>query len=310
MYSFKYNTKLKTMIFEQFTNEKLKKIVNVYKKNSASHKTYGFGDYLRGCFFLCQICNHLNIEFDMDIYGHPISKYISNIEKKYDIDYIRVPYFNDMNLNYLSKQDASYKVKNIEFYNKVIKYLNSIDNEIFFLECNTFPIWKNINEKVRDTIKSKILPSKEMQSYIDVMLYKTGLEKYKFSVIHLRTGDKYLIDKKSISENMIITLKNVISKYTNPSLKYLIIGDDNRVKVLLKKFFSNLYCYVLPITHLGESIDQCEDTLKNTMLDFFILSYSNVVISISCLHWGSGFAEWSSQMNNIPYKYYMVNLES
>ena len=38
-----------------------------------------------------------------------------------------------------------------------------------------------------------------MKSYIDNALNELGLSKKRYGVIHIRTGDKYLVDKNKIS---------------------------------------------------------------------------------------------------------------
>ena len=61
-----------------FTNTKLKKIVNVYQLEFTNGKSPGIGDFLRGSFSFMQVAQLLNLEFDIDISNHPISKYIQN----------------------------------------------------------------------------------------------------------------------------------------------------------------------------------------------------------------------------------------
>ena len=65
-------------IANSFTNTKLKKIVNVYQTDYKNMKSPGLGDFLRGCFCLMQVCRLINVEFDIDISQHPLSKYIEN----------------------------------------------------------------------------------------------------------------------------------------------------------------------------------------------------------------------------------------
>ena len=58
-----------------YKNKILKKIVNVYQLKYKNGIAQGFGDFINGSFFLLQLCIKFNLEFDMDLSNHPISKY-------------------------------------------------------------------------------------------------------------------------------------------------------------------------------------------------------------------------------------------
>ena len=51
----------------QFNNPRLKRIINTYQLHYKDGGIPpGFGDYLKTCFFLLQLCKALNLEFDMN----------------------------------------------------------------------------------------------------------------------------------------------------------------------------------------------------------------------------------------------------
>ena len=129
-----------------FTNTRLKKIINVYQKKDEKCKTYGFGDFLRGCFCLIQICNKLGIEFDFDISQHPISKYILVKENATvnTINYNKIEHFE--NINYVCEDGKINRSNHRAFYYEFINHLNNLGGHIqtYYLECNSFPAWKNI----------------------------------------------------------------------------------------------------------------------------------------------------------------------
>ena len=75
----------------KFKNCNLKKIINVYQPKYRNHTCQGFGDFLRGSFFLVQFCLYNKIHFDMNYNNHSISKYIKNSTPlKYDIKHDEV----------------------------------------------------------------------------------------------------------------------------------------------------------------------------------------------------------------------------
>ena len=204
-----------------FTNTKLKKIVNVYHKTN-NIIMHGLGDYLRGCFCLIQICKKLGLEFDIYIQKHPLSKFLQN-SNPYNIEYDKIPTsryqdFNDMNhicINYCTIKTDSYN-----FYNKVINMLNNYDTSrtnTFCVVCYSFPIVKLITPNVRQIMRSKLIPNQEIQTYINVILSKVGLEKKQFGLIHIRSGDKYLKDKQNIQFKFANQMENIVKKIQHNS---------------------------------------------------------------------------------------------
>ena len=56
-----------------------------------------------------------------------------------------------------------------------------------------------------------------------------------------------------------------------------------------------------PITHFGEGVVLEEEKVKNTMIDFYLLSHSKSIFSYSVNKHGSGFSYWCAKTFNIPY---------
>ncbi len=289
-----------TKSIPSFKNKNLKKIINVYRKKKSGDKTYGFGDFLRGCFCLAQICSKHGLEFDIDISNHPLSKFIISAEENPIINYGSVPHFE--NINHIGLTATSYKLDSHKFYSEFINLLNTLDVENYYMQCNSFPAWTNISLFDKQIIRSKILPTYEMKEYINNTLVNLGMQNSLFGIIHIRTGDDFLVNRKELDYNKLSNIINTLRKVIIKNKKYIIISDNNILKSYIKKLFNNVNCYIFPITHLGEDSKQTDESLKNTMLDFFIIGYSKFVIGISFYSWGSGFSEWSSAMHNVPYK--------
>ena len=88
-------------IVNSFTNKKLKKIVHVYQLKYTNNKkgSPGLGDFLRGSFCFLQLSKLLNLEFEIDVSNHPISKYIENSLPIKDINYDNVFWYEETNKN-------------------------------------------------------------------------------------------------------------------------------------------------------------------------------------------------------------------
>ena len=57
------------------------------------------------------------------------------------------------------------------------------------------------------------------------------------------------------------------------------------------------------IIHLCESDTHVENNekIKNTLIEFYLMSFSKEIKSYSCYEHGSGFSYWCAKTFNIPY---------
>ena len=183
-------------IVKRFTNKKLKKIVNVYQLDYVNGKSPGLGDFLRGSFCFMQLAQLLNLEFEIDVSNHPISKYVENSSNTEGINYNNISFYYEYNRDSQGYNNYEGKSVNVNenFLNKSIDLLNSTDCEIFGLFSNSFPCFNKHTIEGRTSINSKLQPNELMRRYIDISLNELGLSKKGYGVIHIRTGDKYLVN--------------------------------------------------------------------------------------------------------------------
>ena len=88
--------------------------------------------------------------------------------------------------------------------------------------------------------------------------------------------------------------------------KYLIIADNNEIKILLLKYFPEFKTILKEITHFGEGIVLEEEKVKNTLIDFYLLSFAASIQSYSCYDHGSGFSYWCAKTFDIPYSCMLI----
>ena len=295
---------------KRFTNTKLKKLVNVYQVDYINGKSPGLGDFLRGSFCFMQLANLLNIEFEIDISNHPISEFI-HVKSINDLDYEKIEFYNEYNRSATKKNNNNYEdvIKNVnpDFINKTIDWLNTKDCETFGFFSNAFPIFTRPNQININKIRLKLLPKPNMINYINNTLNELKLSKKGYGIIHIRTGDNYLVNKQKININFMNKIRNIVKKFINPDRRYLIISDSNELKNHLKNI-PNFYVKITPIEHVGgEAINKDNnDGIKNTMLDFYLMSYSNAIFSLSVYGHVSGFSKYCAVLNNIPFKYLQI----
>lgn len=289
-----------------YTNKTLKKIVNVYQKQYVNYIGQGLGDFLRGSIYLTYICILLNLEFDIDFKNHPMSKFLEK-DNSYNIDYSKVEAL--INFNTFTPE-SEYK-----FIKEFIIKLNNCKDEQFYLFNNSIPLFDienpnfNIIQKAREIIIPKIEPKQYVLDILDSRLKKTGLEKNKYAVIHIRCGDYFMNIKKNIdSEKHKISLKhindiiNTLKRKLNPVKKYIIIGDSYKIKKHISSKFLNIILFDSGITHLGEDTTNNKNCILDALIDFNIMRFSNFIVSFTAYGHGSGFSKYSSTLYNIPFK--------
>jgi hypothetical protein len=190
---------------------------------------------------------------------------------------------------------------NPDFLNNFIDNLNTINEVTYSLFSNAFPIYSEITQECKNFIKNKITPNNVIEQNINDILNSMQLNKHNYSILHIRSGDNYLINDDNYNINYINKLYKIISQNTNNNTRYIILSDSIKLKKLIKLRFSNFYTELKQITHIGELSINTSESIINTLTDFYLMSYSQNIISISSYEWGSGFSEWCSIIYNIPY---------
>jgi len=292
---------------QKFENTELKKIVNLYQKKYINGKAQGLGDYLRGCYCLFQVSQILGLEFDMDLSNHPMSQFLENHkEKNPNVNYDTVSWFR--NDNYHPLDSTKMKTKSCDFLNELIQLLNEVNRETCTLFSNAFPLFQNVKKirnGPRDFIKNRLTPNVQMEKNIELRLAKLRVKEKQYSVIHVRCGDAFLLENDtSIQPEVFHKIVNAIEKNiprTRRQKKFVLLSDNNQMKLHLKKRFPNLIVQIKEMTHLGESNIHTNESIMHTLLDFYTMSKSNFIVSLSPYNWGSGFSEWCAVTYRVPY---------
>lgn len=295
------------LIAQSFKNKNLKKIVNVYQLKYKNGCAQGFGDFIRGCFCLLQICNILNLQFEIDIQNHPISKYILNTNLNPNkINYTDISRY--ANINYIPINSTVYIKNSIHFFTEFILNLNRLDPTCttYYLFCNSLPIFDNIQLQGKELVRVNLLPNEIMRLHVQKRLSDLNLHSKQFNVIHVRNGDKYLLKNDQLNPKVISKIFSILSKRLNPEIKYLLLSDNNQIKYHLQQKFPQLICKNTNIVHLGESPILTDNAVFDTLLDFYIMSHCNHITGFSPHNWGTGFSKWCAILYNIEYTQFQV----
>ena len=142
---------------------------------------------------------------------------------------------------------------------------------------------------------------KLMRENIKSCLCSLELVPKRFAVIHIRSGDRYLLKNNMLNSQVVKKIVGILSKNMKPGTKYLILSDNNQIKALLKTIFPQVVIKSTKIAHLGESVNPDDNSIMETLLDFYLMSNAFQIISFSPYNWGSGFSKWCSVLYKIPY---------
>jgi hypothetical protein len=159
-----------------------------------------------------------------------------------------------------------------------------------------------IGEHHKEHMRSILEPTEYMASLVETTMNDLSLTSY--NVIHIRCGDKYLTDAYADLNPKYV--KNVISEIFNtiknrPDSSYLVLTDNTKIKHIIANTFPSIKMLFNQITHLGQGFVQRDEAIKNTLLEFYLMSRAVSIVSFSSYRHGSGFSEWCAKTYNIPY---------
>lgn len=308
-YLFSYeNARRLTNIIREFSImnlSKVKKIINVYQpyyKNNIPAS--GLGDFIRGSIFLYQYCKIANIQFEMNYNNHMMNAILDNEHTVIKEYYLK----NIVHCDVLNYYPNKY-IKDVEVYADVITNINKylaacmIDEDGTLYACiKPYPIF-NISDDDKLFIKNNLKYNKILEKELETIKKKYNLISKKYSIIHIRSGDKYLIKNNTDSYELIEKFTRIIQEYLKKSQHEAIIllGDCKNILSSIVKNVQSLISFENNISHMGEGVESSIETIKNNMIEFYIMSESLSIFTISTYQHGSGFSKWCAEIYNIPY---------
>ena len=298
-------------IASRYNNTMLQKIVNVYQVQFLDFKAPGFGDYLRGCFTMMQIIDTLNeycntnVTFDMDLSNHPMSQVILTEGRNPAVNYAALGNFH-IDVLVVKKEESDIAFQHI--LGQTVDYMNKLrpqhekgqlHNGTFYTFCCKFAIYNEFLPRHKELVKSKLIPTEAMASYIAGVKESMGICDGEYSVIHVRCGDESSFShsfSRQIDGNFIEKVKKLIAANV-PSGKHILITNNDTLRSAL-----NIPSWNPRICHTGQDSKQSFESIRDTMTDFFIMSKALSIVAFSPYHHGTGFSMECAKVYDIPYK--------
>jgi hypothetical protein len=299
-------------IASAYSNTTLKKVVNVYQTQFIDFKASGLGDYLRGSFMMLQLLRTLekytgiHLEFDMDLRNHPMSKYLicdSTLERPQD--YAKLGNFHiDSLLVNQDENDIAYQ----HIVRETVRYFNKIQQPTFFAYCCKDLVYTEMLDSEKAFIRSKIQPTAEMETYITDSLTRLGVTGA-YTTIHVRLDDAVCFphavgsSQATLNTQLMDDLVAAVRSKVEEGKTYVLVSSNTAVKDALTG--GNIHSIPTAICHIGQNQEPTDDQVKDTLLDFYLMSRSSEILAFSTYQ-RTGFSLECSNIYGIPYSMNVV----
>ena len=240
-----------------------KTLVNVYLD-----KTFGYGDYVRGCIYLAQLSAENGLDFEFDVSQHPICFFMVSDKGSENTEVLRV-FHGEMSA---------------EVWKQKLDDFAASDETRLRVSTNFFYDNSKITKDLKGAVNSKLQIRPEYYRKVDELL---PLSRY--NVLHVRCSDENGIDLPRIvqSTRMLQLPKNTV-----------VLSSDFNTKKKLQEMFGFHMCETRP-AHTAYSTNVAE--LESVLIDYIILSRSASTYCFSFYGHGSGFSEQCSMLHDVAY---------
>lgn len=294
-------------IASAYSNTTLKKVINVYQTQFIDFKASGFGDFLRGSFMMLQLLRTLekytgvHVDFDMDLRNHPMSKFlICNADLERPADYSKLGNFHiDSLLVNQDDNDIAYQ----HIVREVVRYFNKIQTQNFFAFCCKDIVFTEILDSEKQFIRSRIQPTPEMETYITESLTRLGVTG-PYTTIHIRLDDAVCFphavgsSQATLNTQLMNDLVSAVRSKIDESKTYVLVSSSTAVKDALTG--GNILSLPTAICHIGQNQEPTDEQLRDTLLDFYLMSRSSEILAFTTYE-RTGFSLECSNIYGIPY---------
>jgi hypothetical protein len=253
---------IKKKIEEHFEN---KLLVAVFSE----HFGLGLGDYMRGLIYLYKNCDG-DCKIYADYSKHRISNFLENTYEK--------PKYEESQIERIwSKQQ-----------------IDNLNNDINFVFCN-LEFGNNINDEIREYLLKSFKMKPDFEKDFNETYNKLQL-KDDFIVIHIRLDDRFFNTDEIPDLSLLYDHieNNIIPNNKN---NVLVMSNSFKTKNLICNKYDFKQFEINPV-HTISNEATLED-LKNTLIEFFLISKSKKIYQFSHYHHNSGFSTRISEIYDI-----------
>jgi hypothetical protein len=299
-------------IASTYFNSTLTKVVNVYQTQFIDFKASGLGDYLRGCITMLQLLRTLkkhtgsDVAFEMDFRNHPMSKFLVCDEAlERPANYATLGNFHvDSLMVNQDEEDIAYQ----HIVREVVRYFNKVQQPTFFAYCCKENIYTEILDSEKALIRSRLQPSAELETYSASCLTQLGVTGA-YSVLHVRLDDAICFphavasSQATLNEQLMTDLVASVRSKVDADKTYVLISTNTAVKDALTG--ANIHSLPTAVCHIGQNQTPTDEQLRDTLLDFFLMSRASEIAAFSTYQ-RTGFSLECATIYNVPYTFTWV----
>lgn len=238
----------------------------------------GFGDFLRGSSALYQFSKKYNFDLKIDFSRHPLSQFLEQPNTKIFDDDVEVHEFFNQNISRLEP------------------FISTLtENSQSFVTTHCLPI-SLIDEGDRRFLKKWLSPNRQLKSILKDIQNQLGRD---YCAVHLRMGDHAMGNDIAAVPFVDAWFRDVIVPEWGDRI--LVLSDNRWIKEYLSERFGAKFIPNSPV-HLGQcgSLESPSEGVRDSIIDFFILSKSRNIYQYSVYPWGSGFSDMCARIYRIP----------
>lgn len=281
-----------------------------YKDNI---KVTGFGDFIRGCYYILQISDKYNLKINFHIFNHPLKTYLEYFSKKEDISQEisnEIHFFNNTNYNSLYTETNNFKIINYKYINIdniLLEFITNTTtyNQNKYIYLINHPNEQNIKEQHKEKMRELLKPTAELFNIVENTMQNMNLIKHNFIIIHIRLNDDCFNTKHlNITNKDLFNIINFIIHLKKTENDILLLTNNNHIKSIIIHKYPYIKTVFHDITHIANI--NTNNNIINTLKEFYIMSYAKSIYSFSVYEHGSGFSKWCSVTYDIPYKCFFL----
>ncbi|MBT3067041.1 hypothetical protein [Rhodoferax sp. U11-2br] len=253
-------------------------IVHTYRSHCLTvSQPPGFGDFLRGSFFLAIFCRENRMLLVIDFSQHPIGKFVQSVCFPDTSSITPEEFFNDKKA-------------------ELLPYLRALTpGQVALITTHANVVEAEITDADRLLIQSYMCFSDEVTNKVAATIEKIGSPH--FAVVHVRVADEDMHNPDVVVRGLIGYIKkNVVPVWGK---HVVVLSNNGKLKNMLSVHFK-LHMTTTSAVHLGE----CNTTdlhVRDSLIDFALLSKASHIYSYSVYGWTSGFSKHCSNLFDIPY---------
>lgn len=274
-----YRKKILNVLAEYSNTQKIIQCYYTDEERVKKVTFHGFGDYIRGCLYVYRFCKENKIKPCISFSHHILSNYLYS--KTYrSLEECKA-------IEYCFKGYGAYSIE-----------LDTLQLPATIFTNNTTS-FDTLTDDEREFLKDNCLTQRLMFSdYLQSIKKKHMLVDKEYCVFHIRAGDTNLIDSNT---NNIDHTMRVLKQYCQTKgIEYsslVCISDTVQIEEECSKL--GMKTLGTKKVHIGHHV-QTDENVRDTLVDFFIMTTAKEIHQFSVYDWASGFSKVASCVFNIP----------